>query len=157
MCDLGRGHALCRNLGGHQVTITSPEENDFVDQLLVDCGRPGPFIGLHRQNGQTTWETAEPVRFTKFCDLLAARGQGEFGFIRTLAGCWLTPGPWRPSSSSGTAIRPRTRSTRDGTAICRYTPKPSSAVVYTSGITMIELLSAEQRDAIIVRCCESIS
>ncbi|HWE01696.1 MAG TPA: protein kinase [Tepidisphaeraceae bacterium] len=54
---------LCRSLGGHLVTIASPEENAFLTNLCRDCDRE-PWIGLRRTVGHAAWETGESVSFS---------------------------------------------------------------------------------------------
>jgi serine/threonine protein kinase len=86
--------ALCRDLGGHLVTIGSREENDFVGQLLAgEWLNPfiGPYIGLRRQDGRTTWDSGEPVAFTDFRDLLSTRRDATFFFTRN--GGWVPGDP----------------------------------------------------------------
>ncbi len=58
-----------RSLGGHLVTISDSEENQFVDKLAATCGRVGPFwIGLSDQSGggDFRWVTGEPLAFTSW-------------------------------------------------------------------------------------------
>jgi hypothetical protein len=86
--------ALSRDLGGHLVTITSREENEFIGQLMAGDWldpRVGASIGLRRQDGRTRWETGEPVEFTNFGNLVAMRLDGASRFTRTNAWAMVAP------------------------------------------------------------------
>lgn len=50
----------CENLGGHLVTISSQEENDFVTEIIIPYGK-GSMIGLtdHEIEGEYKWVTNE--------------------------------------------------------------------------------------------------
>jgi hypothetical protein len=56
--------------GGHLVTITSPAEQQFVEDLLVNMGSPtgSYWIGLERQGAGIDfgWSTGEPLTYSNF-------------------------------------------------------------------------------------------
>ncbi|MHC4501972.1 MAG: SUMF1/EgtB/PvdO family nonheme iron enzyme [Planctomycetota bacterium] len=60
--------AFCEREGGHLVTITSKEENDFVTKLARSAGL-SPWLGLtdERREGNWEWVTGEPFGFTSWC------------------------------------------------------------------------------------------
>ena len=66
--------ACCEQLGGHLVSITNREENDFLNSLF-------PFgswfwIGLHRTERDHEWITGEPFAYSNFLDLLQDHKMG---------------------------------------------------------------------------------
>lgn len=67
--------AACEALGGHLVTITSQQEQSFLENYLSDPATGAPagryLIGLNRQyTGLETWVTGEAVTYTNW-------GEGE--------------------------------------------------------------------------------
>lgn len=63
--------AYCESLGGHLVTITSQEEQTFIESLLKDYNGDEFFIGLHRDlDNFGTWVTGEKVKYANW-------GEGE--------------------------------------------------------------------------------
>lgn len=66
--------ALCEKLGGHLLTITSREENEFIASLF-------PFgswfwIGLNTTAGGQEWVTGEPFGYSSFLNALHERAHG---------------------------------------------------------------------------------
>lgn len=66
--------AACEALGGHLVTITSQEEQTFLENYLSyknNSDLRGKYlIGLHRQiTGFDTWVTGEPVTYTNWGEM----------------------------------------------------------------------------------------
>lgn len=56
--------AYCESLGGHLVTITSEDEQRFVQNMLRRYGDKDFMIGLHRDLDEfTTWVTGEAVEY----------------------------------------------------------------------------------------------
>ncbi len=53
---------FCRKLGGHLVTVSSPEEQTALFTALQN--HHGAFIGLHKKEGKTVWENGEPLSYT---------------------------------------------------------------------------------------------
>lgn len=54
----------CENLGGHLAIITSPEENDFLYQLMVNAGYTSAYFGLTDSYDEGKWlwmDGAEPA------------------------------------------------------------------------------------------------
>lgn len=54
---------LCEDMGGHLVTITSKEENDFILSTLADMYQPEFrrfWIGLYKPDTEWQWVTGEP-------------------------------------------------------------------------------------------------
>ena len=64
----------CEKKGGHLVTITSAEENEFVYSYMVQEGYTQSYIGLYNSSYSAypiwTWITDEPVEYTNW-------GEGE--------------------------------------------------------------------------------
>ena len=59
----------CENLGGHLVTITSSEEQEFINESLLSIGEKSTyFIGLSRTdaNSQWNWVTGEAFEYTNW-------------------------------------------------------------------------------------------
>lgn len=74
---------FCEEAGGHLVTLTSEEENDFVASLFPRgswC-----WMGLYTRNGRHEWVTGEPFDFQCFADPLRERIDGPKIFA---SGAW---------------------------------------------------------------------
>lgn len=59
----------CKDQGGHLLTITSQEEQDFITQLLYSIyqqsnTRGGSWLALIRENGVSRWTTGEEFDYT---------------------------------------------------------------------------------------------
>ncbi len=75
--------ALCEQAGGHLVTITSKEENDFITSLFPRgswC-----WMGLITREGRHEWITGETVTLTCFADPLREQLDGPKVFA---SGTW---------------------------------------------------------------------
>ena len=76
----------CEQLGGHLVTITSSEEQDFIESLdSTTCiGELSVWIGLSRPEGTGpwTWITGEPYEYTHW-DNNEPSGDGSCVAMRT--------------------------------------------------------------------------
>lgn len=58
----------CEELGGHLVTITSPEEQAVIQQLLSGSSRGSYFIGGRKEGENSVWITGEPFDYTNWCE-----------------------------------------------------------------------------------------
>jgi len=74
---------FCEKLGGHLLTITSPEENSFVASLMP--GGSWFWLGLVTTERGHEWVTGEPFGFGTFNDLIRERKRGEKLFC---SGTW---------------------------------------------------------------------
>lgn len=76
----------CEQLGGHLVTITSSEEQDFIESLdSTTCiGEWSVWIGLSKPEGTGpwTWITDEPYEYTHWADTEPS-GDGSCVAMRT--------------------------------------------------------------------------
>ena len=76
----------CEQLGGHLVTITSSEEQDFIESLdSTTCiGEWSVWIGLSRPEGTGPWTriTGEPYEYTHWADTEPS-GDGSCVAMRT--------------------------------------------------------------------------
>lgn len=76
----------CEQLGGHLVTITSSEEQDFIESLdSTTCiGEWSVWIGLSRPEGTGpwTWITGEPYEYTHWANTEPS-GDGSCVAMRT--------------------------------------------------------------------------
>ena len=66
--------AFCEKLGGHLVTITSKEENNFVTSLIP--GGSWFWLGLQTTSEGHQWVTGEKFSFSSFVDLLREQRLG---------------------------------------------------------------------------------
>jgi Leucine-rich repeat (LRR) protein len=66
---------ICESLGGHLVTITSEEENEFVASLFP-LGGSWFWIGLVVGKEKQTWITGEPLEFRAFVNVLQEQTPG---------------------------------------------------------------------------------
>ncbi len=63
---------LCQNMGGHLVTITSPEENEFVASMINKGSKEAYWLGAldyvnyPTENGEYRWVTDEPFEYTNW-------------------------------------------------------------------------------------------
>ena len=55
----------CENMGGHLVTITSQEEQNFMNSFVQDKANLF-WIGLHLNQGTWEWITGEPLSYTNW-------------------------------------------------------------------------------------------
>ncbi len=53
---------FCEKMGGHLVTITSPEEQDYVQSMVIDYNKPC-WIGAYRLGTDTKWSWVTNERF----------------------------------------------------------------------------------------------
>lgn len=60
--------AKCEELGGHLVTITSKEEQEFIDKLLVDKTKSNYWLGATDEEVEGNWEwiTGEDFKYTNW-------------------------------------------------------------------------------------------
>jgi Leucine-rich repeat (LRR) protein len=73
---------FCEDLGGHLLTITSREEQEFVESLFpAGCWT---WLGLTMTDAGHSWVTGEPVSFLNFVDPLQERKLGP----KVFAGRW---------------------------------------------------------------------
>ncbi|MBN1268165.1 MAG: protein kinase [Kiritimatiellae bacterium] len=72
--------AFCEGLGGHLVTITSREEDEFVSSLFK--GGCWFWIGLHTSKTEQAWVTGEPFDYHNFVDDLQRNKVGPKVFCR---------------------------------------------------------------------------
>lgn len=58
----------CEQMGGYLATITSAEEQAFVDSLIENSGKNGLWLGARRQqsDGEFVWLTGEPFQYTNW-------------------------------------------------------------------------------------------
>ena len=67
--DWDAARQYCESMGGHLVTITSAEEQQFLEELMVDCPAQDYLIGMHRKQGNLRrWVTGEPVTYENWGD-----------------------------------------------------------------------------------------
>ena len=59
---------FCEVLGGHLATLTTPEENDFVNNFMQDSGFTTAYFGLsdEQRTGNWEWVTGEPFEYSKW-------------------------------------------------------------------------------------------
>ena len=75
--------AYCESLGGHLLTVSSREENDFAVSLLP--GGSWFWMGLRTTEKGQEWVTGEPFGFAAFIDVLRERLLGPKVFFN---GTW---------------------------------------------------------------------
>ncbi len=66
---------ICESVGGHLVTITSAEENEFVASLFP-LGGSWFWIGLVVGKGKQTWITGEALEYSAFVNVLQEHTPG---------------------------------------------------------------------------------
>ena len=57
---------FCKKLGGHLVTITSHEENEFIKNLTDDANHV--WMGATDKEGSWQWVTGEPFEYAPWCE-----------------------------------------------------------------------------------------
>ena len=65
--------AFCEEKGGHLVTITSQEEQAFIESLLSGSLKRGYWMGANKTTGSWSWVTGEPFNYTHW-----ASGQPDY-------------------------------------------------------------------------------
>ena len=75
--------ACCEKAGGHLLTITSREENEFVASMFPHGS--WVWIGLRTTERGQEWVTGEPFEFDAYIDILRARRIGHKVFF---SGTW---------------------------------------------------------------------
>ncbi|MFH0881286.1 MAG: C-type lectin domain-containing protein, partial [Lentisphaerota bacterium] len=71
--------AFCEEIGGHLLSITSQEENDFVASLFpAGCWF---WLGLTTAEGGQQWASGEPFAFSNFSDITQEHRLGPKIFI----------------------------------------------------------------------------
>ncbi len=75
--------AYCETLGGHLVTITSREKNNFLVSMIP--GGSWFWMGLKTSESGHAWVTGEPFEFSNFVDPIRERIEGEKVFC---SGAW---------------------------------------------------------------------
>ncbi len=58
----------CESLGGHLVTITSPEEQNFINNILSDSYNNLYWIGAKKVNNLWSWVTGEPFAYVNWAE-----------------------------------------------------------------------------------------
>ncbi len=58
----------CESLGGHLVTITSPEEQNFINNILSDSYNNLYWIGTKKVNNRWSWVTGEPFAYVNWAE-----------------------------------------------------------------------------------------
>lgn len=76
---------FCEKQGGHLATITSQEENDFLNNYINECGIQTAYFGLSdaKKEGEWEWVTGEKVSYTNWYPKEpnnADDGENEAGF-----------------------------------------------------------------------------
>ncbi|MBP3650871.1 MAG: C-type lectin domain-containing protein [Clostridia bacterium] len=85
--------AFCEALGGHMATLTTPEENQFVHDFMVENGFTTAYFGLMDEERDRTWVwvTGEPVEYTNWDSLepsYSARERYGMYFYKHIQGTW---------------------------------------------------------------------
>ena len=67
---------FCEVLGGHLATLTTPEENDFVNNFMQDSGYITAYFGLsdEARKGNWEWVTGEPFEYKNWSRFEPNRG-----------------------------------------------------------------------------------
>lgn len=67
-CSWEQAKTVCEGMGGHLVTITSREEDDFCLNLFLRSGTTGCWTGAYdaESNGAWKWVTGEPFTYQNF-------------------------------------------------------------------------------------------
>jgi len=69
----------CEAVGGHLVSITSREENDFVASMFP-LGGSWYWIGLETVQGRHRWVSGEPFDYSAFVSVLQSTAGGPWVF-----------------------------------------------------------------------------
>lgn len=83
----------CEKLGGHLVTITSKDEQDFISNLVRGATKRSYWIGLSDEavNDQWTWVTGEPFSYSNWAKNEPNHGYGGYEhYVAIPAAGWLT-------------------------------------------------------------------
>jgi len=93
------GIQICADAGGHLVTITSQEENDFVLNALMEYGGSSNhlWLGLDDLNGDGiyNWVTGESLNYTNWAN---GPSPGKATEMQTPSGTWVAIDPSETSN-----------------------------------------------------------
>lgn len=95
-------NAGCKEAGGHLVTITSPEEQQFIYRQIMKHKGNVFWMGLRMaSNGRWGWVTGEKLTYTNWAE---GQPDGEYdaayGTIYTTSEDWgMSPGQWDDSNN----------------------------------------------------------
>lgn len=90
---------FCESLGGHLVTITSENENDFIKSLIKNGNRGSYWIGGYKnQNNNWNWVTGESFNYANW-----AKGEpnGAFNGQENKIMLFKIPDPKNPQAKFG--------------------------------------------------------
>lgn len=68
-CTWEEAYDYCAEADGELVTITSPEEQKFIEEILVDCEITFSWIGMTKEDGKWQWITGEQVTYNNWAVL----------------------------------------------------------------------------------------
>ena len=99
---------FCENLGGHLVTITSQQEQNFIEKLLNQGNRNVYWLGGYKnKNSNWTWVTGEAFYYSKWAQG-EPNGDGtaiEIYKQKNPYANYNTFGEWNDISSRGNGVR----------------------------------------------------
>jgi hypothetical protein len=90
--------AACKEAGGHLATVTSADENAFVQYLTPKDWAFAPWLGLWTDGASRSWVTGEAFTYAKWW-LPADR-------YKSGAACMGPDGGWRTETEPGEVRRP---------------------------------------------------
>lgn len=100
--------SYCENLGGHLVTITTQDEQDFLSNLIINSSKKNLWLGAELINGEFKWITQEPFVYTNWN---GGEPNNVFNSQNTIMmytysgtnnnGYRISPGKWNDESKNG--------------------------------------------------------
>lgn len=119
---------FCEKMGGHLVTISDSEENEFVKSLISTQEKGMYWIGLTSKNGSWEWVNGESYNYKNWAPNQPSGGNEYYGEIYSRTFNDASAGNW--NDLNGTSPDISYYSIKNTGYICEFDPKEISASAY---------------------------
>jgi len=120
----------CKSMGGHLVTITTPEEQSAIELLLSVSGEKNLYwIGLEKINGSSSWVSGEAFDYANWHEGEPSSSQELYGEIYRLDSSYGRAFKWNDSTNQGNGSSFHTTDSHGYICEFDYITNADSAVV----------------------------